>query len=309
MGYPLLAKLVLPYSRLELPGWGKVLVAAGVYRNERWAGAPQRWIRGKYHGYRMRLLLSEWSERQTYFLGRYYDLPTQLFMWAAVRPGETFVDVGGNIGMITLLAARLVGPGGAVHTFEPNPDCGDRIRASLDDNGIRHVTLHRFGVADQPGEFTLSVITEHSGMGTLAPVEEEHRALVSRTHTVQVRRADDLLPADVRGPVTMKMDIEGFEVRALRGMERLLERHRPAIVTEVSEHHLRRAGTSSQELFDLLHGKGYRSYRLGSRHKLLRLGNRLALVPIEKPTIERDEDVAWVHPETPHAERLRGYIV
>jgi hypothetical protein len=72
MSFPLIARLALPYARLELPGWGKVLRAAGVYRHDCWNGAPTRVIRGKFHGYRMTPSLESWSERQTYFLGRYY---------------------------------------------------------------------------------------------------------------------------------------------------------------------------------------------------------------------------------------------
>src|SRR3954469_12339763 len=108
MAFPLMARLAVPYARLELPGWGKVLRAAGVYRHDCWDGAPTRVIRGKLHGYTMRLSLESWSERQIYFLGRYYKLDTQSFLMACARPGETVVDVGGNIGMMTLLASRLV---------------------------------------------------------------------------------------------------------------------------------------------------------------------------------------------------------
>src|SRR5690242_13564500 len=106
------ALTLLPYSRLELPGWGKLLRLCGAMNRTGWEGAPVRTIRGKKHGYLMPLDLSNWSERLTYFLGRHHEIFTSLFLEAAVRPGETFIDVGGNIGMITLHAAALVGPAG-----------------------------------------------------------------------------------------------------------------------------------------------------------------------------------------------------
>ena len=56
---------------------------------------------------------------------------------ACIRPGDTFVDVGGNIGMITLLGSRLVGERGRVHTFEPNPDAGLTAQEVRD-----HVAAH-----------------------------------------------------------------------------------------------------------------------------------------------------------------------
>src|SRR5438876_11187265 len=95
----------------------------------------------------MRVSLESWAERQTWFLGRYYELDTQAFIMACIRPGDTFVDVGGNIGMITLLGSRLVGERGRVHTFEPNPREADRIRRTLEEYGIGRVTLDRVGLA------------------------------------------------------------------------------------------------------------------------------------------------------------------
>jgi FkbM family methyltransferase len=307
MGFPLMARLAVPYARMELPGWGKIMKAVGVYRHDCWDGAPTRVIRGKFHGYKMTLSLESWSERQTYFLGRYYELDTQAFAMACVRPGDTFVDVGGNIGMMTLLGSRLVGPAGRVHTFEPNPREGDRIRRTLDENAIANVTLHRVGLSDAPAELTLSVITEHSGMATFAPVEGDDAKLVSATHVAKVERGDDVLPADLAGAVTMKVDIEGFECRALRGLSGTLKRYRPAVVTEVIGKHLQRAGHSVKELFDLMAGHGYRAYHVSIRRKLGR--QKLALRLIDGPDESMDANVAWVIPGTVHEGRLGPYVV
>jgi FkbM family methyltransferase len=307
MGFPILAKFALPYARFELPGWGKLLRAAGVYRHDCWDGAPTRTVRGKFHGYVMRLSLESWSERQTWFLGRYYELDTQAFIMACIRTGDTFVDVGGNIGMITLLGSRLVGERGRVHTFEPNPREADRIARTLEENGIANVTLHRMGLSDAPAELTLSVITEHSGMATFAPVEGEDAKLVSARHTARVVRGDDELPAELSGAVTMKVDIEGFECRALRGLERTLARYRPAVVTEVIGHHLQRAGHSVKDLFELMRGgQGYRAYEVRIRRRWGR--QRLWLRLIDQPDESMDCNVAWVCPGTVHEARLTAYI-
>src|SRR5881394_476791 len=134
MAFPILARLAVPYASMELPGWGKVLKAVGVFDHTRWDGAPTFTIRGKLHGYKMPLSLESWSERQIYFLGRYYELGTQSFVMACIRPGDTFCDIGGNIGMMTLLGARLVGDAGRVHTFEPNPREVERISSTLAEN-------------------------------------------------------------------------------------------------------------------------------------------------------------------------------
>src|SRR5205823_6824783 len=109
---------------------------------------------------------------------------------------------------------------GRVHTFEPNPREVERISSTLGENAIRNVTLYPVGLSDAPDTLTLSIVTEHSGMGTLATPKGEEAELISEKHTVRVVRGDDVLPADLKAPVTMKVDIEGFECRALRGLSR-----------------------------------------------------------------------------------------
>lgn len=68
-----------------------------------------------------------------------------------LEPGDRFVDVGANIGMITLQAARLVGPSGRVESFEPNPNCFATLERHLAINGIENVVAHRVGLSDTSG--------------------------------------------------------------------------------------------------------------------------------------------------------------
>jgi hypothetical protein len=86
--YPRLLRPLLTITRLNLPGWGQLCHAIGVFRydNDRWCGAPGKMIRSNWHGCRMRLRVSDRSEWMTFFRGRYFDLPTQLLMSAWLKP-------------------------------------------------------------------------------------------------------------------------------------------------------------------------------------------------------------------------------
>lgn len=293
MNYPRHTMLLLPWTRAELPGWGRVLRAAGAFDNDRWRGAPTRSIRGKFHGYQMELDLSNWSERHTFFLGRFYELALQLLMRSYLRPGDTFLDVGANIGMISALAARLVGSGGHVHAFEPNPVPFGRLQHLLASNGLTSaVTAHNVGVSDEAGELTLSVIQGHTGSGTLGNLPPAEAAAVTATYTVPTVRLDDRLPELPASPMFLKIDVEGFECQVLRGGRVLLERFRPLVVTEVSATHLKRGGSTVDDLFGIMRGYGYEPYVLGTTRGRLR--HRLAL---RRPTGEwssQKQDVVWV---------------
>ena len=121
------AMLALPYSRFELPGWGKLLRQLGVFDDAQWRNAPQRTLRGKFHGYELNLDLTDWSDRQFYFTGRYYDLEGHLLVMTAVHPGDTFIPAADDFaaaeredeGLSAILARveflAVGGPAGVVH--------------------------------------------------------------------------------------------------------------------------------------------------------------------------------------------------
>lgn len=287
--YPWKALLALPYARYELPGWGRLLKALGAMPavgSTAWDGAPTRTVRGKVHGYLMRLDLSNWSERLTFFLGRYYELPVQLLLRAVLRPGDRFVDIGANIGMITLMAARCVGEAGRVDCFEPNPTCVAALRHHLALNAIEHVHVHPVALADAAGRMRLNLTSRHTGTATLAAVAD-----VVESFEVEVGIGDELLAgsASIRA---IKIDVEGFELHVLRGLERVLKQQRPMLITEFIEAQFQRAGTSGQAIEVLLRSHGYCPFVLATRRQWLR--HVLALSALA-PGRQIANDVLWLH--------------
>ncbi len=264
--------LLLPISRAELPGWGRVLRAAGVmvpYWDESWSGAAARTCRGKLHGYEMTLDLSDWSERLTFFLGRYYELAVQETLLGILRPGDRFVDVGANIGMISLVGAAAVGREGSVESVEPNPVPRAALEAALAANDIEHVTVLALGLGDAPSRLTLSITSDHSGTGTLTEVDADE---VSQAFEIDVVRGDDVLLPDPRPVRMIKIDVEGFEHPALVGLRGVLERDGPYLITEFTPETMDEPQAEFAALTELLAPLGYRAWglttqRVGLRHR------------------------------------------
>jgi FkbM family methyltransferase len=250
-----------PYFRHELPGWGwlyKTLVG-GTTRNADWQGLAPRRLKGKLHGYHMQVDLGHWSNRKTFFLGRFYDLPTQLVLTLALREGDTFVDIGANEGMMTLTAARLVGPRGRVIAFEPNPAPRGVFERAVAGNGIRQVDIRPCGLGDVEATLELSVPKVNSGEGSFsgnAYADED----VMRVQC-PVRIGDRELAYE--NPRLIKIDVEGFEEHVLRGLRETIARARPLIVMEMVSKHLRRANSSVEALASLLSTQSYRGWQLG----------------------------------------------
>jgi len=299
--YRRFAFFILPYTRLELPGWRYLLHAlkvAGRSNDPLWKGAPTKTIRNKWNGYLITLDLSNWSERYTYFLGRYHAVQLQLAMSEVLEPGDRFVDIGSNIGMISLHGAALVTDSGRIDSVEPNPDCCKRILDVLKLNTIEHVHLHRVGLSDQEGSLTLRVISHDAGLGTFALPRADEKGLISNTFEVPVVTGDSVIMESSTPVKLVKIDVEGFELRVLRGLSETLGTWLPIVVAEVSTDWLSRAGTSRTELSQFMGGFGYSAYGLAAERRGSRY--QLALEPISDKDVEgaRFADFLWVHAES-----------
>jgi FkbM family methyltransferase len=144
-------------------------------------------------------------------------------------PGSVFFDVGANLGFFTLLAARLVGPSGRVVAFEPHPDNLVALRANVELNDLANVVIVPKAVSDTSGER----VFEMSEAAT-ASVTNEVDVGARNTIGVAATSIDDFAsgPSPVV-PDMIKIDVEGHEIEALRGMSRTVESHRPVIVCEL----------------------------------------------------------------------------
>ncbi|HEY8103728.1 MAG TPA: FkbM family methyltransferase [Gaiellaceae bacterium] len=168
----------------------------------------------------------------------------------AVPRGGTVLEGGAHLGFVTVHAARAVGPDGRVIAFEPNGDVHPSLCENLAANGVaERVELIPKALGDSAGRARFFVRDDTSSLVDLAsdavPVE------------VEVVRADE----EIAGPIdVVKLDIEGGESAALRGMAGLLSGSRPpaAIFAECYPQLLEAAGSSSEELISVLEGHGYR---------------------------------------------------
>jgi FkbM family methyltransferase len=174
----------------------------------------------------------------------------QPLRWIAgnVNKGHTCLDVGGHIGVFSILMAELVGTSGSVHTFEPFTPSLDIARKTMERNRLAdRVTMIQAAVDEMDG----GTVELFIGEGTSEASLYRHE---TRTATITVPRISLDAYADRAGLDridVIKMDIEGAEERALRGATRVLERHSPALLLEVH-------GRKSVGSIELLAARDYR---------------------------------------------------
>jgi FkbM family methyltransferase len=260
----IITALIRPYIVRELPGWGRL---SAIFLQDPsdplWRQAPLREMRNKLTGYLMHLDISHWPDRMTFFLGRWYDLETQLFIAGVLKKGDTVIDVGANRGDFALAAAHLVGESGKVIAFEPNPAPADMLEREISANGIHNITLHRIGLGNENANLILTVPKSNSGGGTLG--KSDYSAVDVYQLTVPIMIGDEVLRNE--RPVLMKIDVEGFECSVLEGMRGVIQKHQPIVITEVVPHFLERCGSSVQQLREIMETLGYQGFRLELRGK------------------------------------------
>ncbi|MFM9995705.1 MAG: FkbM family methyltransferase [Phycisphaerales bacterium] len=282
----------IPLLRLfashELPFKDALLARAGVWSHEPWRHARPRTCRGKWHGSRMTFDLRDFHQRAAYLFGRLMDVPVQLAILNAARPGDIFVDVGANIGVLTLLGAHAVGPAGTVIAFEPNPEVFKRLDAHVRDNRRSNVRLFPLALSDREGVLQLSIPpTGNTGAATLGTLPARHGGRAHARYDVPVKLGDDLLgdaPPHPR-PMLVKIDAEGHEPNVLRGMSRTIAARRPAILAEINPEALAGNGATPADALDPLLALGYRPHYLGARWG--RWSRRWTLVLRPAPTVWR----------------------
>ncbi len=167
---------------------------------------------------------------QTYLCGA-AEHAVQATLAEHLRPGMVFYDLGANLGLFTLLAARLVTATGKVFSFEPDPKNSAALRRNIQRNGFTNVTVVESGVWSTSGNRSFVAANADSpdhGVGKFV----EHAPLDSGTLTPCVSLDDFIQTAPP--PDAIKCDVEGAEVEALRGAAKLLQSpSRPWIIMEM----------------------------------------------------------------------------
>jgi FkbM family methyltransferase len=158
---------------------------------------------------------------------QFYEKDEQLFS-EHLRTGDNFVDVGANIGALTLAASRIVGPSGKVFSIEAHPATVEYLRGNVRLNRAENVTVIHSAVGDHQGSVKFS-----SGRN------DDQNQVSAAGIEIPLSTLDQLLPSV---PVRMlKVDVEGFELFVLRGAERVLTQT-SVVYFESSEEHYRKYG-------------------------------------------------------------------
>jgi FkbM family methyltransferase len=157
------------------------------------------------------------------------EIAVQTVLARELRPGMVFYDLGANIGLFSLLAARIVGRNGRIFSFEPDAEVAARLARNVERNGFESVTVVRKGVWSTSGKqrfVPAAASSPDHGTGSFAANGNAANAVA-----VDCVALDDFV-RDSTPPNAIKCDVEGAEAEVLRGAEQTIRAHRPWILCE-----------------------------------------------------------------------------
>jgi FkbM family methyltransferase len=163
-----------------------------------------------------------------------YEPHVTHMMQKILKPGDTFIDVGANIGVHVARGAQLVGASGRIIAVEPNTENCRLLLLTTEKNDFHNVTLIPSALSDT-GDWTWF----GTHIGSNGGVLPTHGETLSQGFgsIVPIRRLDDIAPIGTR---LIKIDVEGAEISVLRSGMATLQRDRPSIIMEFSCEMVRR---------------------------------------------------------------------
>ena len=189
--------------------------------------------------------------------GKFEEFETEV-MKKEIKEGDIVLDIGANIGYYTLIFARLVGDKGKVFAFEPDPENFALLKKNVETNGYKNIILINKAVSDKEGEIKLYLNKYNKANHTIYQTEENRESIPIKTISL------DNFFKDYKGKIDfIKMDIEGAEYLAIKGMINLLKKNKNIkLITEYYPHWFKKLNVKSEEYLKLLSKCGFKLYDL-----------------------------------------------
>jgi FkbM family methyltransferase len=190
------------------------------------------------------------------------------FITRRLAPGDTFIDVGANIGYFSLLASKIVGETGRVVAIEASPRIFSALRSNIACNQARNIRVVNMAVSNRKGFLRLYRGTEYnSGLTTT----REERGLEFECEVEALPLDAILSPLELETARFIKIDVEGAEWDVVAGMGRLLRSGRSdlEVMVEVSPEHLANQHKRPEDLVTLFSEAGFYAYSLENDYSSL----------------------------------------
>ena len=200
---------------------------------------------------------------------RFYPTSMSMYLWEAklrnrtvyeddeavfrsfLRSGDIVIDVGANIGILSLAACTIVGQNGHVYSFEAHPKTSQYLKGNVEVNNFTNITTYSLALGEKKGKVRFA--------------NEKNDDLNKVTNTdsgieVEMDTLDNILNIDADSIALLKIDVEGYEKFVLEGADIILKRTQ-CVFFESSKEHFTNFGYSTEDLNEMLFDRGFELFR------------------------------------------------
>jgi FkbM family methyltransferase len=176
-----------------------------------------------------------------------------------VRPGDLCLDIGANIGAVTLVMSFATGPKGKVIAIEPHPRMVERLRANVELNGLDNVSIIPVALSDTAGRTTLYAAEEdyfHHGRSSLKPSQGIGREIFVEKIT------GEMLQDEIGNQLCkfIKIDVEGHDFIVLKELAYIIDKHRPHLIFEYQRDRWKEHNCDIRQAVEFISTCDYRIY-------------------------------------------------
>ena len=221
-------------------------------------------------------------------LNRYWEKGVSDFFVKLIKPGMRVVEVGGNVGYYSVLAASKIGSNGYIHTFEANPTMHKLLQKNMDINGFLPISkCINKAVSDRIDTVKFKILSEHLGGSYLCEgLTPSFKGGACTPRQASTRETDDVAAEIIEVESTcldlelgedypidvLKIDAEGAEPLILKGAINLLKNnHNIKIILEFCINNF--SNSDAEEYLNLLRNLGFKLYLIGSNSKYKPVSN------------------------------------
>lgn len=173
------------------------------------------------------------------------------FLTSYLRNGDVVIDIGANIGTLSLTAGTAVGSSGKVFSVEAHPAIFKYLEKNIELNGLKNIYLFNIAIGDTNGWLGFS--NKRS--------DEQNEVTGSQGIQVEVKKLDDLFVDKLESVELLKVDVEGYEKFVLQGALEILKKTE-CIYFESWEQHFAKYNYSTFDVFNILKSSGFSLYKL-----------------------------------------------
>jgi FkbM family methyltransferase len=214
----------------------------------RMPGRPDTAVR-TIRGVTYQLDLTDAIGASLYYSGT-FEAKTERLIESSVRPGMTTIDIGANFGYHTFRLAQCVGTQGRVLAVEPMAEAWQRLLANAQLNDFPQIAYRQVGLSDAELGVTSVAFRSHYDIDGSRSIAEED---------VRITTVDSLVAEEGLDQVDfVKLDVDGYEGKVLRGARATLEQWHPDVLFEISPGMMDEQDDRAEDLIAFLEGLGYR---------------------------------------------------